>query len=68
MHVHDEERERTPRLLLRAVDGSSVLFSRGVGGQQVVRVPPGPNGLDMICTGGRKPKGPNAERYPDFWD
>jgi quercetin dioxygenase-like cupin family protein len=28
----------------------------------------GPNGLDMICIGGRKPKGPDTEQYPDFWD
>jgi quercetin dioxygenase-like cupin family protein len=28
----------------------------------------GPNGLDMICIGGRKPKDPDTERYRDFWD
>jgi quercetin dioxygenase-like cupin family protein len=28
----------------------------------------GPNGLDLICIGGRKPKGGDAERVPDFWD
>ena len=27
----------------------------------------GPDGLDMICIGGRKPKGPDTEQYPDFW-
>jgi mannose-6-phosphate isomerase-like protein (cupin superfamily) len=27
----------------------------------------GPTGLDMICIGGRKPKGPDTERHPDFW-
>jgi len=27
----------------------------------------GPEGLDVICIGGRKPKGPDAERFPDFW-
>ena len=28
----------------------------------------GPDGLDVICIGGRKPKGPDSERFPDFWD
>lgn len=28
----------------------------------------GPEGLDLICIGGRKPDGPDSERYPDFWD
>jgi quercetin dioxygenase-like cupin family protein len=28
----------------------------------------GPDGLDVICIGGRKPAGPDAERYLDFWD
>jgi quercetin dioxygenase-like cupin family protein len=27
----------------------------------------GPDGLDVICIGGRKPAGPDSERYPDFW-
>ena len=27
----------------------------------------GPEGLEMICIGGRKPKGPDSERFPDFW-
>jgi mannose-6-phosphate isomerase-like protein (cupin superfamily) len=27
----------------------------------------GPEGLEMICIGGRKPKGPESERFPDFW-
>ena len=27
----------------------------------------GPDGLEMICIGGRKPKGPDSERFPDFW-
>lgn len=27
----------------------------------------GPEGLDVICIGGRKPKGPDAEKFPDFW-
>lgn len=27
----------------------------------------GPEGLDVICIGGHKPKGPDAERFPDFW-
>ena len=27
----------------------------------------GPAGLEMICIGGRKPKGPDSERFPDFW-
>ena len=27
----------------------------------------GPDGLDVICIGGRKPNGPDAERFPDFW-
>jgi thioredoxin reductase len=28
----------------------------------------GPAGLDLICLGGRKPKGGDTERVPDFWD
>ena len=28
----------------------------------------GPAGLDVICVGGPKPSGPDAERFPDFWD
>jgi mannose-6-phosphate isomerase-like protein (cupin superfamily) len=28
----------------------------------------GPNGLDLICIGGRKPRGGDTERVPDFWD
>ena len=27
----------------------------------------GPDGLEMLCIGGRKPKGPDSERFPDFW-
>ena len=28
----------------------------------------GPQGLDVICIGGRKPKGGDSERVADFWD
>lgn len=28
----------------------------------------GPEGLDLVCIGGRKPKGGDTERFPDFWD
>jgi mannose-6-phosphate isomerase-like protein (cupin superfamily) len=28
----------------------------------------GPEGLDMICIGGRKPKGGDTERFEDFWN
>jgi mannose-6-phosphate isomerase-like protein (cupin superfamily) len=28
----------------------------------------GSEGLDLICIGGRKPKGGDSERVPDFWD
>jgi quercetin dioxygenase-like cupin family protein len=28
----------------------------------------GPEGLDVICIGGRKPEGGDAERFPDFWE
>jgi len=28
----------------------------------------GPGGLDVICVGGRKPDGPDSERFPNFWD
>jgi mannose-6-phosphate isomerase-like protein (cupin superfamily) len=42
----------------------------------VVRVAPavirsfeaGPDGMDVICIGGRKPDGPDSERHPHFWD
>ncbi len=42
----------------------------------VVRVAPpvargfaaGPDGLDLICIGGRRPPGRDAERVPGFWD
>src|ERR687886_505992 len=27
----------------------------------------GPDGLDVICIGGRKPSGSDTEKYPDFW-
>lgn len=27
----------------------------------------GPDGMEMICIGGRKPEGPDSERFPDFW-
>lgn len=28
----------------------------------------GPDGLDLLCIGGRKPKGGDTERDPAFWD
>ena len=28
----------------------------------------GPNGLDLICIGGRRPKEKDTERFPDFWN
>ena len=28
----------------------------------------GPQGLDLICIGGREPRGGDTERFPDFWD
>ena len=28
----------------------------------------GPDGLDLLCVGGRKPKGGDTERVTDFWD
>ena len=28
----------------------------------------GPEGLDLICIGGHKPKGGDTERIADFWD
>jgi hypothetical protein len=28
----------------------------------------GPEGLDVICIGGRKPKGGDTERFEDFWE
>jgi quercetin dioxygenase-like cupin family protein len=28
----------------------------------------GPDGLDLICIGGRKPKGGDTERITNFWD
>jgi hypothetical protein len=27
----------------------------------------GPEGLDVICIGGREPKGGDTERFEDFW-
>lgn len=27
----------------------------------------GPDGLDVICIGGRRPERGDAERFPDFW-
>jgi hypothetical protein len=27
-----------------------------------------PEGLDVICIGGRKPKGGDTERFAGFWD
>jgi mannose-6-phosphate isomerase-like protein (cupin superfamily) len=27
----------------------------------------GPEGMDMICLGGRKPEGGDSERFPDPW-
>jgi mannose-6-phosphate isomerase-like protein (cupin superfamily) len=27
----------------------------------------GPEGLDVICIGGRKPEEPDNEGFPDFW-
>lgn len=27
----------------------------------------GPEGMDLICIGGRKPTGGDAERFEDFW-
>ena len=46
-----------------------------IGAWDAIRVAPsvirsfeaGPDGLEMICIGGRKPKGPDSERFPDFW-
>ena len=45
-------------------------------GWDVLRVAPsvirsfeaGPEGLDVICIGGRKPEGGDTERFEDFWD
>jgi len=34
----------------------------------VSRFEAGPDGLDVICIGGRRPDGPDSERYPDFWN
>ncbi len=28
----------------------------------------GPEGLEVICIGGRKPEGPDGEKVDDFWD
>jgi quercetin dioxygenase-like cupin family protein len=28
----------------------------------------GPEGLDVICIGGKKPQGPDGEKVEDFWD
>ena len=28
----------------------------------------GPDGLDLICIGGRKPEGPDGEKVDGFWD
>jgi mannose-6-phosphate isomerase-like protein (cupin superfamily) len=47
-----------------------------IGTWDVLRVAPavirsfeaGPDGLDVICIGGRKPDGPDSERHPDFWN
>ena len=46
-----------------------------VGAWDVLRVAPavvrsfeaGPDGMDVICIGGRKPDGPDSERHPDPW-
>jgi quercetin dioxygenase-like cupin family protein len=46
-----------------------------IGAWDAIRVAPevtrsfeaGPDGLDVICIGGRKPDGPDSERFPDFW-
>ncbi len=46
-----------------------------IGAWDAIRVAPsvirsfeaGPDGLELICIGGRKPKGPDSERFPDFW-
>jgi mannose-6-phosphate isomerase-like protein (cupin superfamily) len=46
-----------------------------VGLWDVVRVAPavvrsfeaGPDGMEVICIGGRKPDGPDSERHPDPW-
>ena len=46
-----------------------------VGAWGVLRVAPavvrsfeaGPDGMDVICIGGRKPDGPDSERHPDPW-
>ena len=54
------------------LDGEVVELSAG----EVLRVAPrvvrsfeaGPDGLDVICIGGRKPKGGDTERFEDFWD
>ena len=27
----------------------------------------GPDGLDLLCIGGRKPAGGDTERFPDPW-
>jgi quercetin dioxygenase-like cupin family protein len=28
----------------------------------------GPDGLDVLCVGGRTPDRPDSERFPDFWE
>ena len=46
-----------------------------VGAWDVLRVAPavvrsfeaGPDGMEVICIGGRKPDGPDSERHPDPW-
>ncbi len=48
---------------------------RDVSPRDVLRVAPavirsfeaGPEGLDVICIGGRKPEGGDSERFEDFW-
>jgi quercetin dioxygenase-like cupin family protein len=27
----------------------------------------GPDGMEMVCVGGRKPEGRDSERFPDHW-
>jgi mannose-6-phosphate isomerase-like protein (cupin superfamily) len=74
-HRHREQEEA---YVVVAGSGRAKLDDEVVGltAWDVLRVAPavvrsfeaGPEGLDLICIGGRKPKEGDTERVPDLWD
>jgi mannose-6-phosphate isomerase-like protein (cupin superfamily) len=75
--VRDRHREQEEVYVVVAGSGRAKLDDEviEIGAWDALRVAPavirsfeaGPEGLDVICIGSRKPEGRDSERFPDFW-